>query len=147
MFHTLCANFRGNNTKSRTCVSQLKCGFFYFSKNLWNARKRKWNALGLLEQSLRLYLERALAQLELLGPPGTREAPLERPPSGPLEQSLRPPGTRVSAHGTPSGSWNRASGSLEQRDSAMEQPSGFWNHQEQPLRLSCPPIGAKEQFR
>ena len=30
----------------------------------WNARKRKWNALGLLEQSLRLYLERALAQME-----------------------------------------------------------------------------------
>ena len=24
---------------------QLKCGFFYFSKNLWNARKRNWNAL------------------------------------------------------------------------------------------------------
>ena len=47
-------------------------------------------------------------------------------PSGLLEQSLRLHGTRASAHGT---------------------PSGFWNHQEQTLRLSCPPIGAKEQFR
>ena len=110
-----------------------------------------WNGppLGLLEQSLRLYLERALAPLERpIGAPGTeppalsgtREAPLERPigapgteppalsgtPSGHLEQSLRlylerasallelpkgapgtePPalsGTRFSALGTPEG--------------------------------------------
>ena len=80
----------------------------------------------------------------------------------------------LSALGTPSGSWNRASGSpwnARQRtwnalwalgtvlpagesERSWNAPQrtwnarkGSWNHQEQTLRLSCPPIGAKEQFR
>ena len=61
-----------------------------FLKNLWNARKRSWNALWAL---------------------GTE-------PPAPWNARQR--------------TWN-ALGLLE--------PS------EQPLRLSCPPIGAKEQFR
>ena len=53
---------------------------------------------GLLEQSLRLYLERAQAQMERPWVPGTEPPALS--------------GTRVSANGTPSGTWNRASGSI-----------------------------------
>ena len=44
--------------------------------------------LGLMEQSLRLYLERALAQMELLEPFGTRFS-ANGTPEGRLEQSLR----------------------------------------------------------
>ena len=64
-----------------------------------------------LEQSLRLYLERALAQMELLKPPKRALAQLEL---------LEPPGTRASALGTPPwGIWNRASGSIW-------NAAGFW---------------------
>ena len=91
-----------------------------------------------LEQSLRLYLERALAQMELLKPPKRALAQLEL---------LEPPGTRVSALGTPSGLLEQSLRLPGTRASAHGTPSGFWNHQEQTLRLSCPPIGAKEQFR
>ena len=90
-----------------------------------------------MEQSLRLYLERALAQMELLKPPKRALAQLEL---------LEPPGTRASALGTPSGlleqslrlyleraqallerplgSWNRASGSLERAPAQLKRPLG-----------------------
>ena len=60
---------------------------------------------GLLEQSLRIYLERALAQMER--PLGSWNA--------------------LGALGTPLGFWNRASGSIWNARSAFGTPLGPWN--------------------
>ena len=83
-----------------------------------------------MEQSLRLYLERALAPLEL--PKGLMEQSLrlylEQPEGllerakrkwnalGLLEQSLRLPGTRFSASGTPLGAPNPYDAIAAKRD-------------------------------